>query len=150
MKPTATWRFAGFSLLAVTGLAVSWAVLRADEPNLKDEKAAPKKTALQTFMRRKLESSQKILEGLAVEDFDLIAQGAKDLKGISAAAEFVVSKDALYTQHANEFRRIVDRLEKTAKEKRLDGSALSYMDLTMSCIECHRFVRNVLIAGGGQ
>jgi len=140
-----------FFVLVGLGLAASWmALLAGDDAKKEPEtKPAPKKTALQTFMRRKLEASQKILEGLAVEDYDLMGQGAKDLKGISAAAEFVISKDALYTQHANEFRRIADRLEKTAKDKRLDGSALAYMDLTMSCIECHRFVRNVLIAGGG-
>jgi hypothetical protein len=110
----------------------------------KDDDA--KKPVLQTFMRRKLEASQKILEGLAVEDFDMIALGARQLRGISAAAEFAVSKDVLYIQHADEFRRIADRLEKVAKEKRLDASALSYMDLTLNCIECHRFVRNILVA----
>jgi hypothetical protein len=99
-------------------------------------------------MRKKLEASQKVLEGLAVEDFDLILAGARQLKGISAAADFVVSNDPLYTQHADEFRRLADRLEKRAKEQRLDGSALSYMDMTLSCIECHRFARTVLVAQG--
>jgi cytochrome c556 len=116
---------------------------QADE---KKEPVGPRKIALKNFMRKKLEASQKMLEGLVVEDFDLIRQGTKQAKGISAAAEFVVSDDPLYTQHADEFRRICDRLEKAAKEKRIDGTALAYMDLTLSCIECHKFVRNILIA----
>jgi len=105
----------------------------------------PKKTPLQLFMRKKLEATQKVMEGLVVEDYEMIAQGAKQLKAISAAADFVVVKEAMYTQHADEFRRVVDRLEKQAKEKRLDGAALANMDLTLSCIECHRFVRSTLI-----
>lgn len=120
--------------------------VKSAAPEAAQKKDGEKKPVLQTFMRRKLEASQKVLEGLAVEDFDMIALGARQLRGISAAAEFAVSKDVLYIQHADEFRRIADRLEKVAKEKRLDAAALSYMDLTMSCIECHRFVRNVLVA----
>lgn len=142
--------------LAVIALAVGCASLWSltapaplpaqDKPKADAEKPAPKKTALKLFMRKKLEASQKILEGLTVEDYDLIRDGAKQLKGISAATEFVVSRDQLYIQHADDFRRIVDRLEKMGKERRLDASALAYMDMTMSCIECHRFSRTILIA----
>lgn len=105
-----------------------------------------KKTPVQLFMRKKLEAQQKVMEGLAIEDYDLIAAGAQQLRGISTAADFAVVKDSLFTQHADEFRRIVDRIEKNAKEKRLDGATLGYMDLTMNCVECHRFVRNILVA----
>ena len=105
-----------------------------------------KKIAMKAFMRTKLESSQSVLEGLAVEDFDLIAKGAKKLNATSAAAEFMVVDDPLYTQYAAEFRSIIDKMGKAAKEKRLDGATLAYMDMTMSCVECHKYVRNVLIA----
>jgi len=114
-------------------------------PAVQNEQPEPKKTPLQLFMRKKLEATQKILEGLVIEDFEMISQGAKQLKSISAAADFVVVKEAMYTQHADEFRRVVDRLEKQAREKRLDGAALANMDLTLSCIECHRFVRSTLV-----
>jgi hypothetical protein len=106
---------------------------------------APKKTPIQLFMRKKLEATQKLMEGLAIEDYELIGQGARQLEGISAAADFAVVKEALYTQHADEFRRTVAKIQKGAKEKRLDSAALGYMDMTMSCIECHKFVRNMLI-----
>ena len=110
------------------------------------EKPAGKKIAMQAFMRKKLESSQSVLEGLALEDFDLIAKGAKQLKTTSAAAEFLVIHDPVYTEHADEFRRIIDKLERAAKERRIDGATLAYVDMTMSCVECHKYVRNVLVA----
>lgn len=110
------------------------------------QKPANKKAAMKAFMRKKLESSQSLLEGLVVEDFDLIAKGAKELKTTGAAAEFLVVNDPIYVGYADDFRRIVDKMDKAAKEKRLDGAALAYVDMTLSCVECHKYVRNVLVA----
>lgn len=142
---------ASWCLLAVVVAGAAWISASSsgaqDKKDGDEAKEQPKKTPIQLFMRRKLEATQKVMEGLAVEDYDLIAQGARQLRGISAAADFAVVKEAMYTQHADEFRRTVDRIEKNAKEKRLDGAALAYMDMTMSCIECHRFVRSMLITG---
>ena len=145
-------------LLVVAGalLGIAWSVKVPD--SVADDKPAPaakeepekkptnKKLAMKAFMRKKLEASQSLLEGLAMEDFDLITRGAKQLKATSAAAEFLVIHDPLYTENADEFRRIIDKMEKAAKEKRIDGATLAYMDMTMSCVECHKYVRNVLIA----
>ena len=65
------------------------------EKAAENQKPGGKKIAMQAFMRKKLEASQSILEGLALEDFDLIAKGAKQLKTTSAAAEFLVIHDPL-------------------------------------------------------
>jgi hypothetical protein len=124
----------------------------ADDKNSSAEKTAEgerpsgKKIAMQTFMRKKLEASQSLIEGLVLEDFDLIANGARQLKTTSSAAQFLVIHDPIYTGQADEFRRIIDKMEKAAKEKRIDGATLAYMDMTMSCVECHKYVRNVLVA----
>lgn len=110
-----------------------------------EKKPGDKKVAMKTFMRKKLESSQSILEGLALEDFDLIAKGARQLMTTSAAAEFMVVNDPLYKVHTDEFRRIVGKMEKAAKRKQIDGATLAYMDMTMSCVECHKYMRDVLV-----
>jgi len=106
------------------------------------EKPGVKKTVMRAFMRKKLAASQSVLEGLVVEDFDLIAEGAKQLKASATAAEFMVFNDALYIEQAEDFKRVVNKLAVAAKEKRLDGATLGYMDMTMSCVECHKHVRN--------
>jgi hypothetical protein len=122
-----------------------------DEKEPAAEPASPakpglKKAAMKAFMRQKLTSSQEILEGLAMEDFELIEKGARQLKVMSVAAEFMVLKDPLYAEYADDFRRTVNKMEKAAKEKRIDGATLGYLDTTMNCVECHKYVRNVLIA----
>jgi hypothetical protein len=124
---------------------------QAEDKSKSSEKAAEKekprgRVALKAFMRKKLESSQSVLEGLAVEDFELIARGAKQLRATSAAAEFIVVNDPIYAQEAADFGKIIDKLAKAAKEKRLDGATLAYVDMTMSCVECHKYVRGVLVA----
>jgi len=108
----------------------------------KEEKPGIKETVVRAFMRKKLAASEKILEGLAVEDFDLIAEGAKQLKATAGAAEFMAFNDAEYVEHADDFRRIVNKLSVAAKEKRLDGATLAFLDVTMSCVECHKHVRS--------
>ncbi|MGQ0635983.1 MAG: hypothetical protein ACT4QC_15335 [Planctomycetaceae bacterium] len=125
--------------------------------NAKDEAAAPdksetqvkpgfRKTAMKMFMRKKLAASQDVLEGLALEDFDLIEKGAKQLKALAVAAEFMVVNDPLYAEYADDFRRTANKMEKAAKERRIDGATLGYMDTTMNCVECHKFVRTIQIA----
>lgn len=109
-------------------------------------KPGARKQLLKAFMHKKLGASQDIIEGLAMEDFELIEKGAKQLKGMAVAAEFMVINDPLYSEQADEFRRIVIKMEKAAREKRIDGSTLGFLDMTMSCVECHKLVRNILVA----
>ena len=97
-------------------------------------------------MYAKLQASQLILEGLVTENFVMIADGAGKLEQLSQAEEWRISNDAMYRQHSAQFQRIVKQLSKSAKEKNLDRAALTWLEATMSCIECHRFVRAVLIA----
>ncbi len=119
----------------------------APSPQAADkQKLAEGKSPLSKFMRAKLNASELILEGLALENFALIQKGAKELEKISSAEEWRISNDVMYRQHSNEFQRVVSRLVKAAEEERLDGAALSWVEATMSCIECHRFVRAVLMA----
>lgn len=145
----------GFIALA-TCLALTWALhvptTGAQEKTIAAQKedaaqkGAGKKQAHRAFMRKKLEYAQNVLEGLALEDFDLVAKGAKELKTTSAAAEFMVIHEPLYAEYADDFRKIAEKLAKAAKEKRIDGATLAYMDMTMSCVECHKYVRNILVA----
>jgi len=107
------------------------------------------KTELQKFMRGKLEGVDQVVEGLVMDNFDMIKDGADKLAQISDAAKWRVSNNAMYRQYSVEYQRKVDRLGKTAKAKNLDGAALAYVGVTMSCIDCHKWVRTTLVADRG-
>ena len=96
------------------------------------------------LMRAKLSSSQKVLEGLLAEDFTLIAQGAKEMKRISEAAEWPRARDAVYEHHAAEFRRQCIKLEGLAEKTNHEGASFTYLKITSTCIDCHNYVRDTL------
>jgi hypothetical protein len=98
------------------------------------------------LMRQKLQHSQKVLEGIAVNDFDTIGHHAEELILISKKAEWMVYKTPPYEVHSNEFRRNAGALVKGAKDKNLDACALAYVDLTLCCVRCHKYVREVRMA----
>ena len=98
------------------------------------------------LMKRKLTHSQKILEGIAVNDFDLIVRNAEELIIISKTVEWRVLKTPQYEVHSNDFRRIAEQLVTQAKAKNSDGAALAYVDLTLTCVKCHKHVREIRMA----
>lgn len=104
------------------------------------EKQQPAK--LRDFMRRKLDHSQKALEGIVVQDFDMIAKSAQEMSLLSLDASWQVLQTPEYFQRSNEFRRTANALDRNAVEKNLDGAALSYIQLTTQCFDCHKYVRD--------
>jgi len=94
-------------------------------------------------MKRKLASSQKVLEGIAVGDFKLIDKHAEELLLIAKEAGWKVLKTPSYELYSNDFRRHAETLMKNAKDKNLDGAALTYVELTLTCVKCHKHVREV-------
>jgi hypothetical protein len=124
-------------VLAVLFLFVTMASLHGhgDEPQ-----------KVSDLMKKKLTNAQKVLEGVVTGDFDKIAKHADELMVISKAVEWKVVRSPQYEMHTNQFRRAVDDLSERAKEKNLDGAALSYVDMTLSCVKCHKYVRETKTA----
>lgn len=106
------------------------------------QESAPKADAVADFMRAKLGHSQRVLEGLSLEDYDLIARGAQELALASQASSWQVLQTEEYSRQSGEFRRSCDSLRNAAKAKNLDGAALAWMEVTMKCIQCHKYVRD--------
>lgn len=105
-----------------------------------------KKPTLATFMRQKMEASHDIMEGLLMEDGKLINKAAKKLKSMSDTERWRVSNDIMYRNHSEDFRNAVEKLIVASKGNSIDRAALSWFDVTLSCIDCHRYVRTTLIA----
>ena len=101
---------------------------------------------LRDYMRQKLEASNQVLEGLCVDDPAMVKEGAVKLNEMSQSERWRVSNDAMYRQFSGDFREITQQLVDAADEQNMDRAALKWMDATMSCIECHRFVRGIMIA----
>jgi hypothetical protein len=139
---TRSVRLAGGALVLAFFGAWFWNLAGAGA-SAPDEK---KKPDVAKFMRAKLAVSDMVLDGIVTEDFDKIEKGATRLQLISAAEEWKVSDNQSYLDHSEQFRKIVGRMKEQARKKNLDGAALNYVEMTMSCIECHKSLRNPMPA----
>lgn len=94
------------------------------------------------FMRAKLDHASEVLEGLSLADFEKIRRGGQLLALASQASSWQVLQSEEYARQSLAFRRACERLEQAATDKNLDAAALAWMDVTMRCIQCHRYVRD--------
>jgi hypothetical protein len=137
-------------ILAVTLVpAGAWTLLARQG----EQKPAPPPPIRRTndvgaFMRLKLNHAQKVLEGIALEDFPAIAKNAQAMSLLVEDENWAVYQTPEYRHFSSDFRRISDQLMKEGREKRLDAAALAYVQLTMSCVNCHKYVRDARMARG--
>ncbi|MFZ4637746.1 MAG: hypothetical protein ACOYMC_10095 [Pirellulales bacterium] len=133
---------AGPRLAGAAGIVVlAVAAVTGSRPTADESTTRPDQVAV--FMRAKLAHSQNVLEGLAVEDYDLIDKGAQELSLASEDASWQVLQTEDYARQSADFRRSCDSLRKAAKSRNLDGAALAWMEVTMKCVQCHKYVRDV-------
>jgi cytochrome c556 len=104
---------------------------------------------VEKFMRAKLVHAQKLLEALALEDFDALVKHSQDLDLLSQATTWQVMQTAEYLAHSKEFQRSAQSLNEAAKKKNIDGASLAYVEMTFKCVNCHKYVRHIRTAQAG-
>lgn len=122
-------------VVAVTVAALLVTPSRAEDKKPKEEPKQP------TVMQRKLTHSQKVLEGLAVKDFGKIDAGADGLLECLKDVTWKINETEKYLTHMTDFRRRVEGVKKAAKDKNIDAAALAYVDMTLTCVRCHQYLR---------
>lgn len=104
-------------------------------------KPLPPKIDTAALMKSKLVASQKVLEGIATEDYNAISRNANLLIGYSQAAAWMAQQSPDYQRFTVDFRRQAGALVKEARKKNVDGATVAYFQLTVSCVNCHKFIR---------
>lgn len=95
------------------------------------------------FMRMKLHHAQQVLNGIAVGNFETVETNAVALALLAKNAEFQLMNSPEYRRYSDAFRRNAQTLAQRARDKNLDGAALSYVQLTLNCVDCHKHIREV-------
>jgi len=101
----------------------------------------PVVTSNMAMMREKLNYANKALEGLSLEDFDKLAESAQKMRMLSRAASWHVIDSDEYARYSKNFQEEAGDLERHAKAKNLEAASLDYMRITMTCVQCHKHVR---------
>ena len=91
-------------------------------------------------MQKKLEASKKILDGLVMEDFAKVLQGAKSLNQLGKR-KWLENESAAYRTQNQVFWFTTGTLVMAAEEKNIDGATLAYTQMMHSCVNCHKLIR---------
>ncbi len=131
-------RFGLLSVVAAVLIAAGFTVTQAQQQR--------RQRANKEFMRDKLELAQRVLEGITMEDYDLVIAKGTKLAAMTQDADWRMFENPDYDQQSKVFKRHVDTLVQAAKKKDLDGMTLAYVRVTMSCVDCHKVVRGKIMA----
>ena len=96
---------------------------------------------LAAFMQAKLTHAEKTLEGLAKADFDLIVKHSQAISLLCEDEMWSVLQTPEYRERSNEFRRNVNAITDAGRKKNLEAATLAYVNTTMNCVTCHKYVR---------
>ncbi len=128
----------GVLLCAIVALTGMVAVFSTTTPA-----AGKDQLSLSDFMRKKLEASSRILEGITTEDAELVKGGADTLLEMSKAEVWNVLTDNDYREFNRDFRSSVQKLKVAAEKGNFDNATLQWIDSVKGCVECHKYVRSV-------
>ena len=100
-----------------------------------------KESGVKEAMRRKVAYSQQVLVGITLEDYGLIANNAEKLVELSNKTNWYSRQVPEYELFLNEFRRRAQEVMEAGRQKNLDAASLAYVQMTLSCVSCHKFIR---------
>jgi hypothetical protein len=97
---------------------------------------------IHAVMREKLAHSQKVLEAIVTADLSALQSHSTALIRATESPAWSVLKSPEYIRQSTAFLRAAEDLVASAGRRDLDSAALNYVQLTLSCVECHRYIRN--------
>jgi hypothetical protein len=129
------------ALFAVAALAVAPTPGRVQEPR-RGAPPAAEQDQVRDFMRHKLELTQSVLAGLSQGDLKAVATGAKNLRFLGYFEKHALAAQPDYKRQLSYFDFASQELVRQAEANNLEGATLAYMQLTASCVQCHKVMRD--------
>ena len=105
-------------------------------------------TALNRLMRQKLEQSQGMLAAVVTSNWADLERRSEALIRITNDPAWMVLNSPEYARQSQAFLRATQDLVDAAKRRDLDAAPPAYVSVTLSCVQCHRYVARARIAAG--
>ncbi len=106
------------------------------------EKKPAKREQASVWMEKKLEFSQSILVALTQANFAEIERNAENMNFVGHLEKWTRGVQPDYKRQVVYFEFANQELIRHAKEKNIDGATLAFNQLTTSCVQCHKIVRD--------
>ena len=87
---------------------------------------------------------QKVVEGIATEDFEMIRDGGMELAALAESAAWKSVGDPFYGQYSSGFEQTVKALISAAEAESVEKATFAYVHVTISCTACHQHVRGTV------
>jgi cytochrome c556 len=107
-------------------------LVRANEPGEKRDEVP--------LMERKLTHAQNILSAIAREDYAKLSENAEGLRKL-AEKQWIEKETPEYRAQLKDFWVVLEGIRASADDKDIDGATLAYMQMTLSCVRCHKYLR---------
>ena len=108
--------------------------------------SAEPREELRDFMRLKLKHTQAAVEGLVMDDLHKVANSAQEMSLLSLAETWQVLNTPQYLEQSRKFRQAADALSAAAKKNNLDQATTAFNQVTVRCVECHKYIRDARMA----
>ena len=101
---------------------------------------------LNRLMEKKLVHAQEILKAVVTSDWVALEMQSRELERLTRDPAWTVLQFHEYRQHSDAFVRAVQTLHRAAAQRDLETSPRAYVDLTLQCVECHRYLARARLA----
>lgn len=128
-------------LIVLTAAALSVGAISVCPSSGQEQKPSEQEKS-SVWMKKKQEFAQNILAGLTESDFDKIRANAEAMSFLGYLEKWVRGDRPDYKKQVVFFDFANQELIRQAKAKNLEGATLAYNQLTVSCIQCHKVVRD--------
>ncbi len=130
----------GLAILLVGG--AGW-VFAQDQKDKKPQVTTDAQKPFDFWMTVKLEKSQEIFAALTKADYQTIAESASTLEMLSKIEGFVRKRNLAYGTQLRTFEFAVKEIQKQSEKENIEGVVLGFNQLTLSCVNCHKQLRDV-------
>lgn len=93
------------------------------------------------LMREKLMHAETLVGAVVLGNHSRVERAASDLVRLSEATTWSPLQTPEYLHLASDFRVAAQSLADEAQARDIDGVSLAYMEMTLSCVQCHKHVR---------
>ena len=105
------------------------------------ERQDPKRA--KAFMRQKLTYSQNVLEGLTLENYDLIITNGIKMFNMSQRTAWQARSTDEYKKYSATYCDSVSAMIDAAREKKINAAREAYCRSVQSCYDCHNYCKLV-------
>ena len=128
---------------AILIILVGGAAVMGQDPKKKAEAESTKSKPVSFWMEKKLEYSQDILRALASGELDDVAEKAEQMRLLAKVEGWIRNRKPGYRAQFQAFEFANAEILRNARAGNLDGATIGFQQLTISCVSCHKILRDV-------